>query len=1243
MPTAPPAPLQPPCLRLLGGFQLLDAQGQVLTLPYDKARALLALLCLHSGALEREPLAQLLWPDSEPAQARANLRRALYDLRRCLARLWPQAQIEPLLGDKKQVQLSDGLPWQIDCREFSLAQLDAATPAPEARRAALQRAVALYRGPLLAGLGLDDAPGFESWLAPRREALQRQALQSLNELGELLEQQGEHAQALDCARRSLALDPWCEQALRRSLRLQAQSPAQALALFEQFSQRLHAELGLAPQPETLALAQRLRQPAPVATPGSVQRRRVVALACEWEVPAEDAQDTDAELLAALLLQRLEQARGQLQAQGAWVQRAEGGELLAFFGHPRALEQAPRLALDAALALLQAGGGRDGLAPRLGLHVGWVHSLPEQASPDSIGTLSREARRLAWLAQPGTARISAALRQLSLHHHRFHPGAADGSAELQAAIGPQAPPAALQPMVGRADELAALLDHWAQARQGSRAIWIEAEPGLGKTRLLHALREALATREGGALRQRQLACQPEFSHSPWHPVVAALQRGLGLLSQLSPSVPDPASPHAALRALLRRAGLDPQTDLAPLAQLLPAPTALPQAGQPDASGLNKRALQQLLIALFEGLGQGRPQLVCVEDLHWADPSTLDLLALYLQRPPAQRSPGLIVLSSREPPPAALAGALQAHLRLAPLAEPEMLQLIEQLALAPESTAARQQVLQRAQGVPLFAQELARSLRLSPQERVPATLWDLLAARLDRLPAGARRLAQCAAVLGSDGDTSLLQAMQDGPAAQVATQLAAELALLAREGLLQTEGHGHWQFRHALIRDAAYESLAARERRALHRRAAEALMGPFACRAADEPELLAQHLQASGDAAAAHYWLQAGRRAAGQSAHVEARHLLEQGLQALAHADAAPALLQRLQPPLLLQLGNSLLALEGYGSRAARRCFEQALDASGTGAASELRFQALWGLWLGSRSSADEQAGALQLAEQLGQQAQRSGDAAAAVQAGYALGNNLFFLGRLQASAQALRAAAEAGERLPAGSLLARYGEHGGIAARAMLSWPLALQGQAEEAQAQARQALQQARALGQAQTLGFALTMGAVMHRHMRQPAQALPLCQELLALADKHDLALWRAVGALVLGWVRAQQGEPEGLSLIEQAVAASAVAMPSTEPTFLSFLIEAQLRLGLHEAALARADEALAKAPERQELYLLPELWRMRAQAAQACGADAATVDKLLDQALAAARQMGAELLWQRCMAQRSAPVHTQTPGIQR
>ncbi|WP_349745311.1 AfsR/SARP family transcriptional regulator [Roseateles cavernae] len=151
-------------MTLLGGFELCDADGSALPLPYDKVRALLALLALQSGPLTRETLAELLWPDSELAQARANLRRALFDLRLSLSKLLPKPALETLLvADKKHIQLHDSPALVIDCREFTLAQLDAAAPHTEARRLALERARALYRGELLIGLSLSDAPGFNAW------------------------------------------------------------------------------------------------------------------------------------------------------------------------------------------------------------------------------------------------------------------------------------------------------------------------------------------------------------------------------------------------------------------------------------------------------------------------------------------------------------------------------------------------------------------------------------------------------------------------------------------------------------------------------------------------------------------------------------------------------------------------------------------------------------------------------------------------------------------------------------------------------------------------------------------------------------------------------------------------------------------------------------------------------------------------------------------------------------------------
>lgn len=167
-------------------------------------------------------------------------------------------------------------------------------------------------------------------------------------------------------------------------------------------------------------------------------------------------------------------------------------------------------------------------------------------------------------------------------------------------------------------------------------------------------------------------------------------------------------------------------------------------------------------------------------------------------------------------------------------------------------------------------------------------------------------------------------------------------------------------------------------------------------------------------------------------------------------------------------------------------------------------------------------------------------------------------------------------------------------------------------------------------------MAGVLQRHLRWPEAALPLSLELLSLTQRHGLALWQAVGALVLGRSQAAGGDPAGLLPIRQAASTSAVAMPSTEATFLSFLIEALLNLDQAEEALAQIDACLPKAHERQEPYLLPELWRMRAQALAAQGAPRADIEQALDKAMQTGQAMGAELLLQRSIAQRQALIKT-------
>lgn len=427
-------------MRLLGGFELLDAHGNPVALPYDKARAMLALLVLERGGQSREALAGLLWPQSGAEQARTNLRRALFDLRRVLRLLHPGGDADALLlADKKQLRLGPGLDWSVDVWQLDADEAAGAAPG-EAR-------LALYRGPLLAGLEVADAPAFEDWLRRQRERLRQVVLdghqQLFRERLSLDDPGGARLQLLRC----LELEPWSEALQRELLVLLARdSVPAALAHFEQFRAALWRELGAVPQAATLELVASLQREAPAGldvVPS--QRRSVVVLACDLEAPGDDAEDFSAWLHEEMgALQQL------LRSRQGHVQRADGAELLAFFGHPEASEHAPRRALDAALQILAHSRARC----RIALDLGWVLAGRSPAAVDLTGALGKKARQLAQQARPGEAWCGVALLPLAQRSHALGPVEARGARLLP---GPPRRERRL-PMFGRGAELERLLGH-----------------------------------------------------------------------------------------------------------------------------------------------------------------------------------------------------------------------------------------------------------------------------------------------------------------------------------------------------------------------------------------------------------------------------------------------------------------------------------------------------------------------------------------------------------------------------------------------------------------------------------------------------------------------------------------------------------------------------------------------------------------------------------------------------------------
>lgn len=455
-------------------------------------------------------------------------------------------------------------------------------------------------------------------------------------------------------------------------------------------------------------------------------------------------------------------------------------------------------------------------------------------PDIIGAATDLAARLSQLAEPGTVVISAAAQRLVAgYFDGANLGACGlpGDARLQEifridrASGARdrlEAAAVLTPMVGRRDEIAALRALWQDARRGARRlVLLRGEAGIGKSRLVLGLKETTGEQ---ACTVRELRCFPEHSQSPFYPLAA-------LLGDV------PASMSRQQR---------------------------------------KQVLADMLDRLY-ALAALRPLLLVVEDLHWADPSTLEFLALFVARHRA--APILAVFTARPELQPPWPENQVRTLTLNALDDAETAALIAAVAPQIEPATARR-IVERADGVPLFVEEMAKIADQAALFGIPATLHDLLAARLDRMGA-AKRTAQLAATIGREFDLDLLRKLAtDDP-----VMLAHDLDTLQDAGLIlkpEQEGEGpSRQFKHALIQEVAYQSQTRADRQTVHRRIAQVLESDFPAVAATQPELLARHLTAGGETRPAiDCWIKAGQRAALGSASTEAIGHFHAGLQLLA---------------------------------------------------------------------------------------------------------------------------------------------------------------------------------------------------------------------------------------------------------------------------------------------------------------------------------------------------------------------------
>ncbi len=617
----------------------------------------------------------------------------------------------------------------------------------------------------------------------------------------------------------------------------------------------------------------------------------------------------------------------------------GDGILVYFGYPQAHEDDAERAIRTSLAALAAVRGLVpapdiGLDARVGISTGLVvvGDIAEEGVSET-GAISGEtpnlAARLQGVAAPGEIVIGQSTHRLVVgifDCEALGPQNLKGIAAPTNAWRVRGPSraesrfdarhgATLTEFVGRGDEIALVLRRWEQAKSGEgQIVLISGEPGLGKSRVTQHVRQRLAGDPHVAL---QYQCSPHNTGSALYPVVSQLTFEAGIAAD------EPAPTRLdKLEALLGMGAKDVAAVTPLFADLL----SIPYAGRYPALDLTPQTQKtKTLEALKDhllGLARRQPVFLVFEDLHWLDPTTQDLLDLIVDK--IQDAPVLALMTFRPEYQPRWVG--QSHVALMALSRlnrrhcAELARHVVAKSALPAATL--DAIVQRTEGVPLFIEELTRAmLEGGTSEAVPTTIQGSLLARLDRL-GPAKQVAQIGAVIGREFDHALLAAVSPiaGPELEEALGRLVDSELVFRRGL---PPEATYMFKHALVQDAAYDSLLKSRRRKIHADIAAALRRLFPALEANQPELLAHHYSQAGLAElAVDYWERAGNRALQRSANVEAlRHYRA----ALALLDALPTEMRAARELILqLSLGSALTSVEGYSAPATGEAYRRARD-------------------------------------------------------------------------------------------------------------------------------------------------------------------------------------------------------------------------------------------------------------------------------------------------------------------------------
>lgn len=795
-------------------------------------------------------------------------------------------------------------------------------------------------------------------------------------------------------------------------------------------------------------------------------------------------------------------------------------------------------------------------------------------------------------------------------------------------------AGLAPMIGRESELRLATDAWHSARRGQgRVVVITAEPGLGKSRLLEEIRTRVAAEPS-----RRIDCQCSAFHqnSALYPIAQSIAAALCL----EPGM-DAGQKLDRLARAAADAGLDEEGVLV-LADLL---SLSPAAGAERelSARQHKDRLFEAAITFLLRHGPDQPVLLVVEDLHWMDPSTEELLGHIVDELPELRM--LLVCTARpeyHPPTSWAERDYFVPVRLGQLSLPQVTQMVYAIAggkpVPPEVVHA---IYRKTDGYPLFVEDLTRMVMESGalEERegvyvlttelqalaIPDTLQETLMARLHRIE-GARLVAQLGAVIGREFSHGMISAIAplDDAALKEALGKLATAGILHRRGLLS---RATYHFKHALVQDALYESLLKRERKNYHRLIADLLEERFPEKRKSEPELLAHHhFEAGSCGTAIGYWLTAGEAAISQSANVEALHYAQQALQALGGV-SDPGERNRLELAVQTMQGPALLALRGWAAPEVGAAFERAKVLAEEAGGTEQIFRAtrgLWGFYMVNSRLRDS----LRIAEQLVGMAEEHQSLEYSLEGWATHCDSWFWMGN------AAQAAVYADKVLANYNLAEhhtlhahKYGEDPSSVCLCYGALSHYLTGDSAGAAAIAERASRQVDDYQHPFSRGFVLNGIAWYHIHTGNVAAALEAGTRLRDLAAEHDLPPWRALARTHVGWASAAQGNTDAgvaeiLGGMNELRAASVIVATGLN---YALVTDALFRAHRYDDALRYVNEGIEHLGRVEECHYASELHRMRGEILALQGAAEDEVMKELRLAADIAREQGSPVLEQR------------------